>query len=72
MALKKIIRIKQVILNTSMWYIEIGLTMALFGEWIEEVSFRGGGELDVLPYWGNKNEIYIVAMVTVTLTIGSL
>ena len=53
---------------------EIGLTVALFGEWIEEVSFRGGGELDVLPYWGNKNDIYIyiVAMVTVTLTTGSL
>ena len=33
-----------------MWYIEIGLTVALFGEWTEEVSFRGRGELDVLPY----------------------
>ena len=44
-----------------MWYIGIKLTVVLFGEWIEdadEVSFKGGGELDVLPYWGNKM-IYI-------------
>ena len=36
-----------------MWYIGIRLTVVLFGEWIEdadEVSFKGGGELDVLPY----------------------